>query len=265
MSESGLLVPEHDLTAAEFKDLARRMGRAAFVPLFLRLYQRAMSSESTIEEQRKVLADISRWVGVEEERKVDPNANLPVFNIIFGSSAQGQPSVQAIDITPPEPSPQKTPNEKSLDAQDKLLDGILPLVPPEMMVSLAQEMQVMVQAATTPEQEKENAQLQALQSADAALADAAPVEQIERPADSPDQSAGSEPPVAEKLPRSRQRSRQRGLRLATGAEAISVPATGLAVQVPDGVPKLGLQQVQQEEVMDTFHDALAGLDSLLGI
>ena len=32
MSDYGLTLPEHDLTPAEFKDLARRLGRAAFVP-----------------------------------------------------------------------------------------------------------------------------------------------------------------------------------------------------------------------------------------
>jgi hypothetical protein len=86
VADFGLTLPEHDLTATEFKELARRLGRAAFVPLFLRFYERIVTSEATIEEQRKALADIGRWTGVEEDRKLDPNANLPVFNFVFGSS-----------------------------------------------------------------------------------------------------------------------------------------------------------------------------------
>lgn len=80
----GLVLPDHDLTPSDFKELARRLGRAAFVPLFLKFYERIVTGEATIEEQRRALADIGRWTGVEEDRKVDPNANLPVFNFVFG-------------------------------------------------------------------------------------------------------------------------------------------------------------------------------------
>jgi hypothetical protein len=105
MSDYGALVlPDHDLTAADFKELARRIGRAAFVPLFLKYYERVMTSEATVEEQRRALADIARWVGVEEEKKTDPNANLPVFNIVFGApSAHGATSMQVVEMIQPEP------------------------------------------------------------------------------------------------------------------------------------------------------------------
>lgn len=84
MEYGGLVLPDHDLTPAEFKELARRIGRAAFVPLFLKFYERIVTGEASIEEQRRALADIGRWTGVEEDRKTDPNANLPVFNFVFG-------------------------------------------------------------------------------------------------------------------------------------------------------------------------------------
>lgn len=103
MADFGLTLPDHDLTAQEFKELARRIGRAAFVPLFLKFYERVITSEASVEEQRKALADISRWTGVEEDRKVDPNANLPVFNIVFGAPAAGKPSLEAVEIVQPVP------------------------------------------------------------------------------------------------------------------------------------------------------------------
>lgn len=111
MADFGALtLPDHDLTANEFKELARRVGRAAFVPLFVRFYERVITSEATIEEQRRALSDIARWVGVEEDKKVDPNANLPVFNIVFGApSAHGATSMQVVDVTPPPPAIEQPP------------------------------------------------------------------------------------------------------------------------------------------------------------
>lgn len=105
MPEYGLTLPDNDLTAAEFKELARRIGRAAFVPLFLKFYERVISTEASVEEQRKALADIGRWTGVEEDRKTDPNANLPVFNIVFGAAGTNTASIEAVEVfaldTPP--------------------------------------------------------------------------------------------------------------------------------------------------------------------
>ena len=97
MADYGLVLPEHDLTAADFKELARRIGRAAFVPLFLRYYERVITSEEhdRLKSSRgRALADIiARWiVSVEEDRKVDrrtPNLRR-VFNIIFGAPGARQ-------------------------------------------------------------------------------------------------------------------------------------------------------------------------------
>lgn len=116
MSDYGLTLPEHDLTAAEFKDLARRLGRAAFVPLFLKFYERIVTSEATIEEQRKALVDISRWTGVEEEKKTDPNANLPVFNFVFGVGARAVEATLVQEALPTELATIEAQDIQALDA-----------------------------------------------------------------------------------------------------------------------------------------------------
>jgi hypothetical protein len=101
--ELALVLPEHDLTAADFKDFARALGRQAWVPVFLQTYRRMMSSESTVEENRKFLADIGRVIGVEEEKKIDPNANLATFNFVFG--APGQPMTMTAELVDDAPAP----------------------------------------------------------------------------------------------------------------------------------------------------------------
>lgn len=130
MAEYGLTLPEHDLTATEFKELARRIGRAAFVPLFLKFYERVITNEASIEEQRKALTDIARWTGVEEDKKSDPNANLPMFNIIFG--APGQP-MQALEVVQETPAPAPPP-------ADPIADAALAMIPPEMLQPIMKEM-----------------------------------------------------------------------------------------------------------------------------
>lgn len=124
MSDYGALtLPDHDLTPQEFKELARRIGRAAYVPLFMRYYERVMTSEATIEEQRRGLADIARVTGVEEDRKVDPNANLPVFNIIFGAAGTPAASIEVVEMAKPS-LPSAPPAVSEPLEEGKLLDAL---------------------------------------------------------------------------------------------------------------------------------------------
>jgi hypothetical protein len=174
MAEYGLVLPEHDLTAADFKELARRIGRAAFTPLFLRYYERVITSEATIEEQRRGLADIARWTGVEEDKKTDPNANLPVFNIIFGSSGQGSHSIEAVEVISP-PTHEPPPEPTSLPDD-------LPMLPPDMLTSLAKEMK----------------ELANVKNADAAPAGLAPAP-----------AGAGQPPPADAQPQPRRRAKPR--------------------------------------------------------
>jgi hypothetical protein len=232
MSEYGLVLPDHDLTAADFKELARRVGRAAFMPLFLRYYERVVTSEATIEEQRRGLVDIARWTGVEEEKKSDPNANLPVFNIIFGAPGSTAASIEAVEVIetaapPPTPDPR---------APDALLDSAAELIPADMLKSFAQDLK-----------EIADAQPHAAPSAAAAHADApAPVESG-RSADPPPEPVRSGPPDS-------------GPRLAAhhpGIDHERPPGLQLAPAAP--------AETRDEPVSPTFTQALADLDSLLDI
>jgi hypothetical protein len=226
MPEFGLTLPDHDLTPQEFKELARRLGRAAFVPLFLKFYERIVTGEATIEEQRKALADIGRWTGIEEEKKIDPNANLPMFNIIFGAPAAGHASIEAVEIVTEVQPAVELP---TLDAEElQILEGV------------------------------QHARFQASPPADAAQPDAAPAEPASGPANPPGEPAGPEPSPAQELPRPRERSGKRGLRLSAMPEALPArePPAGLQLQAPDAAPA---------QALNPFEESLDALDKALGL
>jgi hypothetical protein len=241
MAEYGLTLPDHDLTAQEFKELARRLGRAAFTPLFLRLYERVITSEATIEEQRKVLADISRWTGVEEDKKLDPNANLPVFNIVFGAPAAGAPSVEVVDVSPPAPP-----------VPDAELPVFGSLAENAAFRDLAHHM------LTPPE--VPDAQLQASEPADEARADLAATLRALDAADSQDQPTGQLAPAAEELPRQAERRVRRVRGTATVSEALPLRAAP-AAQAPASAVQETPEGVARSH--DTLMDALNTLDSAL--
>jgi len=235
MPDYGLTLPDHDLTPNEFKELARRIGRAAFVPLFLRYYERVVTSEATIEEQRRGLADIARWTNIEEDRKVDPNANLPVFNIIFGQAGTSAASIEAVEvIQPPTHDPPHVPtNEADTDAA-------LTMIPPEMLRSFASEMKEIADGQET------------------------------HPASAPAVASGPDAPAAPAQPRRRTSARHRAQALPLQPAGLSGPA-----EVQDGEPKLGLQVPPQvthplarpsepPREASAFKDSLAALDSALG-
>ncbi len=135
----GLVLPDHDLTPNEFKELARRVGRAAFMPLFMRYFERVITSEATIEEQRRGLADIARWTNIEEDKKVDPNANLPVFNIIFGAPGSTAASIEAVEVIQP---PTHDP------PADPLIDRAVQMIPADMLKSFASELKEIANVQT---------------------------------------------------------------------------------------------------------------------
>lgn len=249
MADYGLVLPEHDLTPQDFKELARRLGRAAFVPLFLKFYERIVTGEATIEEQRKALADIGRWTGVEEDRKIDPNANLPVFNIIFGAAgAANSASIEAIDITPAPAAP--LPEMPTLSDEELGVFG--DLATNTAFRNLAHHM------LSPPE--PSDAQLQASPPASPAHADAAASQPAERSADSPDQPAGSGAPDTGHVPH----VPERGLR--TRRARAARPEAVLSA-VPDPTPAHSPPVREAGEVLarshDTLEDALRTLDSAL--
>lgn len=242
MPDFGLVLAEHDLTPQEFKELARRIGRAAFVPLFLKFYDRVITSEATIEEQRKALADIGRWTGVEEQQKIDPNANLPVFNFIFGASG----SVSATMVSEPQALPDKLPDvidEQLLDAiaGEAAVRGLMPRL-------------------------KE-------------VHDALDQQQAEKGTALPEAPAGGGLPAA---PEPKRKRSSKHVPAATRPEQLPLPLPAVqgAAGVPDGDPVIGSQEpvrgaarneppaLLSEEVArdhDSFEDALASIDAALGI
>jgi hypothetical protein len=248
MSDYGLVLPDHDLTAADFKELARRVGRAAFMPLFLRYYERVVTSEATIEEQRRGLVDIARWTGVEEEKKSDPNANLPVFQIIFGQAGTSAASIEAVEvIQPPTHEPLPTPDPRAPDA---LLDSAAELIPADMLKSFAHDLEEVArsaQPAGSRMKEIADAQPHAAPSAAAAHADPpAPVEPG-RSADPPPEPVRSGPPDS-------------GPRLAAHRAGIDYERPQ-GLQLAPAAPA----ETRDEPVSPTFTQALADLDSLLDI
>ncbi len=245
MPDYGLTLPDHDLTPQDFKELARRLGRAAFVPLFLKFYERIVTGEATIEEQRKALADIGRWTGVEEDRKVDPNANLPVFNIIFGQP--GTPTLAA---------------EVVMDASAQTPNPPMPRVPLDPNMTPEEAAGILASAdklfAEFPLLEDDNAQPSPRSSTYRALADLAATVQPANPAGEPAEPAGSGAPDTPDVQRPAKQGRAR-LR-----SPPPVPAAVPVLEPPTG-QALG-QVVLTEDVArnhDTLEDALRTLDSAL--
>ena len=195
MSDFALTLPDHDLTPNEFKELARRIGRAAFVPLFLRYYERVITTEATVEEQRRGLADIARWTNIEEDRKVDPNANLPVFNIIFGAPGSTAASIEAVEVIQP----------PTHDPPDPVIDSAVEMIPADMLKSFAVEMKEIANGQTT---------------------DPAPA-----PVEQPSAGAGLQTPT----PTVRQRCRKQPVAAVPEALPVLQPVLSERAEVSDGV------------------------------
>lgn len=79
----------------QVQPILQRMAVAQLVA-----YHEAMSMPGpsiSLEERRKALDMLLRYTGVEPEKKVDPNANLPVFNFSFNGGQMQATMVRAAE------------------------------------------------------------------------------------------------------------------------------------------------------------------------
>jgi hypothetical protein len=73
------------LNNAAFKELLHGSMREVGMVVFER-YAEALLTTDDVEEMRKGLTFITTTLNAVEEKKQDPNANLPVFNFVFGNA-----------------------------------------------------------------------------------------------------------------------------------------------------------------------------------
>lgn len=114
---------EAALRHSEFRDEYHDTIRAS-MPNLLARYLEMLYTDDDPEVLRKALDFFGRTVGTEVEKKIDPTANMPVFNIVIGTGGAVQITQTLPDTPEVKPTELALPPPTDAELDDELKDLI---------------------------------------------------------------------------------------------------------------------------------------------